>query len=126
MAQGIQLPLIAKNGRLKLLEGDAYIAQLISVALGDNESQNPFQDIGLGEFMIFGMNDSYTEAEIREKVREVFESLETDQLAKLETDDKAISFERDVAAGTLSMFVSYVNLETQEQQELEVPIPSAT
>lgn len=126
MAQGIQLPLVVKNGRLKLLDGDDYIAQLIAVALGDNESENPFQDIGLGEFMIFGINDSYTEAEIRERVREVFESLEDDQLAKLETDDKAVTFERNVAAGTLSMFVSYVNLETQEQQELEVPIPSAS
>lgn len=126
MAQGIRLPLQTKNGRLVKLSGDDYIEQLIFTALGDNETENPFQDIGLGEFMIFGINDSYTEGEIRERVKQVFESLENDQLAKLASDDKALSFERNKGTGQLVLFLSYVNLETQEQNEIEVPIPSAS
>lgn len=126
MAQGIRLPLQAKNGRLSLLSGDDYIEQLIFTALGDNESENPFQDIGLGEFMIFGINDSYTEAEIRERVEQIFEALEADQLAKLDDNENALRFERKRGTGKLSMYVSYTNLETQEQNDIEVPIPSAS
>lgn len=126
MAQGIRLPLEAKNGRLRLLSSDAYIEQIIVTALGDNESENPFQNIGLGEFMIFGINDSYTESEIRERVEQIFESLETDQLATLDSEDKALTFKRDKGTGRLKMFLSYTNLETQEQNEIEVPIPSAS
>lgn len=126
MAQGIRLPLEAKNGRLRLLSSDAYIEQIIVTALGDNESENPFQNIGLGEFMIFGINDSYTESEIRERVEQIFESLETDQLATLDSEDKALTFKRDKGTGRLKMFLNYTNLETQEQNEIEVPIPSAS
>lgn len=126
MATGIKLPLEAKNGRLVLLSGDDYIEQLIFAALGDNETENPFQDIGLGEFMIFGINDSYTAGEIRERVRRVFESLEADQLAKLGSDDKAITFEKEIGTGRLKMFLTYINLETQEQNDIEVPIPEAS
>lgn len=126
MAKGIKLPLETKNGRLVLLEGDDYIEQLIFAALGDNESENPFQDIGLGQFMIFGLNDSYTEGEIRERVEQVFASLEEDQLAKLSTDDEAITFVKETGTGKLKMFLEYVNIETQEQNEIEVPIPAGT
>jgi len=126
MAKGIKIPLSVKAGRLEQLGGDEYIEQLIMTALGDNESDNPFQDIGLGTFMIFGINDSYTEGEIRERVIQVFESLETDQLAKLASDDKALTFEKRIGEGKLVMFLEYINLETQEQRELEVPIPGAS
>lgn len=125
MAQGIRLPLQTKNGRLQLLSGDAYIEQLLFTALGDNESENPFQDIGLGQFMIFGINDSYTEAEIRERVEQIFEALEADQLAKLDDDEQALRFERKRGTGKLFLHVSYTNLETQEQNDIEVPIPQA-
>lgn len=125
MAQGIKLPLQTKNGRLQLLSGDEYIEQLIFTALGDNESENPFQDIGLGEFMIFGINDSYTEGEIRTRVEQIFDLLEGDQLARLDSEDKALTFTRKKGTGQLVMLLSYTNLETQEQREIEVPIPSA-
>ena len=119
MARGIELPTRAVNGRLKLLSGDAYIEQLVMVALGDNDSENPFQEIGLGEFMIFGINDAQEDGEIRMKVKRVFSLLEADQLARLKT----LSFE--TSGSDKLMFLDYINLETGQRREVEVPIPQA-
>lgn len=120
MARGIQLPTNAINGRLKLLSGDAYIDQLVRTALGDGDSDNPFEDLGVGEFMIFGVNNSQQDGEIRAKVESVFTSLESDQLAQL----KSINFESE--GHEKIMFLEYINLETGQRQELEVPLPESS
>lgn len=121
MAQGIQVPIKTKNGRIMLLSSDDYIDQLVRIALGDSQSSNPFQDIGLGDFMIFAIDDAMTEGEIRRRVIAVFDSLERDQLAKINQND--IIFEKPIVAGEKRMSITYTNLETQERQEIEVPIP---
>jgi hypothetical protein len=121
MARGIEIPIKPKNGRMKLLSGDGYISQLVAIALGDNDSDNPFQDIGLGgERFVFAINNEMTEGEIRERVLAVFESLERDQLAKVKKQD--ITFEVG-SGGELRMNIVYTNIETQERPEIEVPIP---
>jgi predicted nucleic acid-binding OB-fold protein len=116
MAQGIKLPTTIKNGRLELVSGDKYIRQLVETALGDGESENPFQDIALGEFMIFEINDPLVEGRIRERVESAFKSLERDKLAKLVT----MNFEREGAEAT--MYLTYEDLETGAREELEFPL----
>lgn len=120
MARGIELPTKAVNGRLKMLGGDEYIEQLVMTMLGDGDSDNPFQDLGLGQFMIFGINDAQQEGEIREKVKAGFAILQRDQLAKL----RKLTFDREGSESR--MFVEYVNLETGERVELEVPLPEGS
>jgi len=117
MATGIELPTKAVNGRLKLLSGDAYIGQLIKTMLGDGDSENPFQDIGLGESMIFDFNDATSEGEIRKLIEFGFQTLERDKLAKLET----LSFSSEGAKKFV--LIKYANLETGERPELDVPLP---
>lgn len=119
MAKGIKLPMRAKNGRLVLLGGDAYVEQLIFTGLADGESENPFQDLGLGEFMIFGINDKMTDGQIRERVKSMFAILARDQLAALEE----LRFEKDGA--DRKMHLGYKNLETGKRDDIEVPIPPA-
>lgn len=116
MAKGIKLPLTAKNGRLVLATGDAYIEQLIYTGLGSGDSDNPFQDLGLGEFMIFDINDQIPEGEIKRRVEAVFDVLNRDQLAMLE----AIEFQIDGADKKMNL--GYRNLETGKREDLEVPI----
>lgn len=118
MATGIKVPLRAINGRLEKLGGDAYIEQLIMTGLGDCQSENPFQDIGLGEFMIFGINDDRSTSDIRTRIAQVFALLEADQLAKLER----LTFEEE-DGHEKKAHLTYVNIETQERHEIEVPIP---
>lgn len=124
MAKGIELPIQIVNGRIKLLSGDDYIEQLILVALGECDSDNPFQDLGLGEFMIFAINAEAIEGEIRQKVRAIFSSFERDRLAKLPSASaRSIRFEQKGEEKV--MYLDYVNLETGERRELEVPLPPA-
>lgn len=122
MAQGPKLPLEIKNGRLVLLSGDDYIEQLVMVALLGGYSENPFQTLGLGDFMIFAINDSLTEGEIRQAIESVFEMLEKDQLAKLKNPDD-VQMTREDDTGKMYAEISYTNMETQERSEIEVPIP---
>lgn len=125
MAKGITLPITVKNGRFVLSEGDDYIYQLVMRALGEGESDNPFQDIGLGEFMTFDINDKQSNGLIRSRIKAIFTELESDQLAKLRTDVPGVVFEED--RGPLGnekrVLIRYVNIETQERRELDVPIP---
>jgi hypothetical protein len=116
MATGIRLPTRVKNGRLELLGGDNYIRQLVETAMGDSESENPFQDVGLGEFMIFDVNDPLSEGEIRDRVERAFDSLERDQLARLS------SIEFDRVGGEARMFLEYEDLETGKRPTIEVPL----
>lgn len=122
MAKGIRLPARAKAGRLELLGGDAYIEQLINTGLGDGESINPWNRNGLGEFMIFAVNDTEIEGEIRERVKGIFKSLERDQLARI-AGGKAIKFVSD--GGDKKLFLEYENMENGERREIEVPLPPA-
>lgn len=92
------------------------------LAFGEGESDNPFQDLGLGEFMIFGINDAESEGEIRPRAERMFESFERDQLARLENPADDIEFFQ--ARGDKFMVVRYRDLETQERVEIEVPIPT--
>lgn len=123
MAKGIALPAKTINGRLQMLGGDDYISQLVMTMLGRSDSDNPFQDIGLGDWMIFDINDRMTEGEIRERVVAGFKSLEVDQLARLDNPQKDITFIRVDGTGELYMDLVYENMETQERVELEVAIP---
>ena len=119
MARGIELPTRAKNGRLRLLAGDEYIRQLVITAMQPGDSENPFQDLGIGEDMIFEINDDLLEGEIRARAERVFTILDRDQLARLES----LRFERE--NGDLTMFVDYVDLETGERIQ-GVPVPITT
>jgi hypothetical protein len=121
MAKGIAIPFTVKGGRLQMLEGNDYVRQLLMTALGNCDSENPFRDLGLGEFMIFGINDQLSEGEIRKKIEQIFETFEVDQLAKIQDPKRDIRFYRN--AEELFCEISYVDLESQERYEISVPVP---
>ncbi|KKN81440.1 hypothetical protein LCGC14_0320530 [marine sediment metagenome] len=124
--KGIELPVRVVNGRFKLLSSDEYVDQLIRVALGNTDSENPFNPDGLGEFMIFALNDEQIEGEIEERVRTVFRILERDQIARLGRESP-IRFEEDVVKpGEKIMFIDYVNLETGGRREVDLPLSGAS
>jgi hypothetical protein len=125
MAKGIKVPTEVKDGRLVALDGDDYIEMLVSIAMGSGDSENPFQDLCLGEFMIYAINDGQPDGEIKQRVTGLFDSLEGDQLARLESQEdlKIVKGVGDEAASKF-MELSYVNMETGERRDLRVPIPS--
>lgn len=117
MARGVQLPTQAVNGRWKMLSGDAYIEQLVRVALLGSESANPFQDIGLDADVIFDINDGLLEGQISTKLERVFSIFERDQLARLD------SYSLDHIDGDVVLNLSYINLETGARvEDVQIPI----
>jgi hypothetical protein len=127
VAKGIAIPMKSKNGRLELLGEDDYIEQLVFTGLQDGESENPFQDVGLGEFMVFAINDEQTDGEIRARIVSIFAELEADQLARLDDPDTDLAFEDGTGPSGQErrVTIKYTNMETQERLDIEVPIPPA-
>ena len=116
MASGIKLPTTVRNGRLEIVSGNSYIRQLVETSLGGSESENPFQDLGLGEFMLFDINDEFLEGKIQQRVASAFATLERDQLARL----RSVRFSR--LNSTLRMFIEYDDLETGIRTELDLDV----
>ena len=119
-ATGVRILLSIKNGRLELISGDAYKQQLIRVALSNCTNNNPFQDIGLGQFMIFELNTQDVESQIRHRVLKIFESFERDHLMKIRNPHSDIKFFSEGSEKYMSL--DYFDIETQERQEITVPI----
>lgn len=124
MAQGIAVPVKVENGRMQLAKGRDYIRQLIFIALAGNDSENPWQDIGLGDY-VFGINDARTDGQIRHDIVTIFSILERDQLAKLENPDEDLIFSSDNGPLGVEKRITllYTDMETQERVEIDVPLP---
>ena len=115
MGQGIDTRFKANGqGGLKQATNNQHIMGLVSTALGPGYSSNPFQDLGLGEDMIFDIADHSNFAAIRDKVEEIFIGFERDELAALQkrSDNlKTVRVQND-SGGEYGLVVYVINLET--------------
>jgi len=85
--------------------------------MGNGDSDNAFQwGIGLGESMIFGINDPLSEGDIRQRALRALKSLEIDQLAEFSD----LSFRTEGAEKFMDL--GYNNLETGARIEVEIPL----
>jgi len=117
-AKGIATPWKAESGRLVLLEGDEFIRQLILAALGGSESTNAFQDLGLGEDMIFDQNKQVVHSQIEQRIEIAFAPLVRDQLAKY------VSSKIEAKGSEAFMEIEYENLENGDRSTIKVPYPN--
>lgn len=124
MTQGISVTLKGSGrGGLKQDKDNDHIRGLLSVALGEGESDNPFQDLGLGEDMIFDPADPATFTSVRDRIKEIFDDFERAELAKLQArpDNLKVTFDKTAPeGGAYGMIVYAVNLETDSPFEMTV------
>jgi len=114
---GISVPFQGtQTGGLSISSDDEYIRQLIMIALSDCSSDNPFQDIGLGEGHVFQPNTSRTKGQILVRVKKVFDDFELRKLARLNGRPKWLS----AVDGEAKLLISYYNLETDKPDELTI------
>lgn len=112
MAQGFSVPMRADNkGRVILPSGDQHLAELFAVAFGSGDSDNPFQEPGLGEYMIFENATEELFQDITVKVREIFGAFEDEELAKLQDRENNLTIGVGAEEGTWEMLVYFINLE---------------
>lgn len=116
-ARGIALPTRAINGRLKMISDDDYIEQLIKVALGSSETNNPFLPEGMSEDIIFAINDEIELAKVTSRVMRALQPLEEDELARF------VSLGFESINEQMNIKILYENLETGERKTVFVPLP---
>ena len=117
MARGLRIPVgPGPLGGLALVDGDVQASKVISLALGQLDNRNAFQqDIGLGsEDFVFNVQSAETRAAIRRRVVQVFADFEDRNLFRLVPN--SIAFEEDSAAQELILELRYINLESDEEE----------
>jgi len=130
MGQGIAFPFKESYGKgIEMAYGADYTRQLILVALGNCQSDNPFQDLGIDSEPIFAnLSSSGVRGWLSKKFRDIFLSLERQELAKL----IKLEFKEGVedparpASGQeaeLTAVVTYLDLEMDLEQDLAVRFP---
>jgi len=112
MAKGLAIPVRAVHGRAVLTDGADQMRKIVMLALGDGESDNPFNgsDVGLrGE--LFHLDGSAMRSLVRRSVEAHFRRFQADDRAQLVAADffKA-------QGGEVNLFVRYTDLETDEEQ----------
>lgn len=116
---GLALPFSA-NGRggLALVDGDDQLAKIIGLGLNNLDSENPFneqENLGLGDQMIFAVNDNALQAALRRSVLLLFRRLQLENRAQLSKGSPTFTIDKDTQ--TLTMHIKYINLETNKPEE---------
>jgi hypothetical protein len=120
MGKGIGTVVSAnKSGGFYQPTGNEHLFGLLQTALGSGDSANPFQDPGLGEWMIFDPLNMETFAPVQDKIREIFDDFTRQELASLqERPDNLKVIETDEAEAAILVYAT--NLETGSPFEASV------
>jgi len=119
-ASGLALPFAASGeGGAKVLYGDELILQYVRTYAADCDSDNPFQDLGIGLEAVFQISsDPAWKGQVRRKMRRMFRLyLERTNLATL----KSISFDK-TEEGVDTMNVVFISIESNEELAINIPI----
>lgn len=131
MARGMKLPIKTnRKGGAELIQGSAYLDQVIRSGLTPNTSRNPFQtgagvEVGIPEDVIFAPNDAKTMSRVRQTIKRFFNRLKQDELAQLIQGSEGISFKREYGSGDLEANVQYVDLEADQEQTVRTNLRDA-
>lgn len=119
MATGLALPVgPGPWGGLRLARGDEQDRNILALILGSDENDNAFQQgIGVGESMIFDINDPIARADILARVRRVFDKFERLKRFALREDTLRWSS----ADGEMVLEFMYVNLESDDERLFRRP-----
>lgn len=120
MGKGIATVISAsKRGGFRIATSDEHIFGLFLVALGSGDSANPFQELGLGERMIFNPLDMSTFAPVQDRIRDIFDDFSNQELASLqERPDNLKIVETDEAEAAILVYA--VNLESGSSFSMSV------
>lgn len=121
MATGLAVPPRANaTGGVALSSGNEQDNNVISIALGSDETENSFQqDTGLGEDIIFDINDPLAQAVILGRLRKIFATFT--RLKRFKLLENTINWTQ--LAGDMILTFKYVSMETDaEPQTFSAPV----
>ncbi len=120
--KGLGVPIRVEAGGLAVCAGEEQLRNIILLSLSLCESENPFQDLGIGADLVFDNDTEAVRGRIRGRVSSLFRRLEREGRARLVLGYPIFAREDD----GLVVQLRYINLETTEEAELELLYGSAT
>lgn len=116
MATGLRVPVgVSSGGGSALADGEENDRKVIYTALGACDSENAFQQgIGLGDDMVFDLNDNGVRARIMRRLVAIFDDFE--RLRRYKLRRETVRWTRDSASQELRLEFRYFNLETDEEK----------
>ena len=119
MAEGFSVPVrVNQGGGVKTEVGTDQLDKIIRLAFSAGDDDNPFQDLGISESIIFQVNDPSTHGVLRSRVRAILQKF-ADRI-QLEPS-KGIQI-RENAAGEVNLSFDYIDLETNELRDLTLTL----
>jgi hypothetical protein len=114
--RGLAIPVgVTKQGKSRTVTGEENDRKIIFTALGGNDNQNAFQqDPGLGNEMIFEINDEVIRARIRQRLVDVFADFDRQNRYRLA--EETIEWSENEGEGELVLSFDYFNVESDEVQ----------
>ena len=116
MPVGFRLPVGASNsGGMHLEDGDENDRKIIAIALGSDDNENAFQqDVGLGDFMVFAVDDPEIRGKIMNRIRRIFKRFEAQKRFKL--FPSTVRWLTDDESGEVTLEFKYLNIESDEEK----------
>jgi hypothetical protein len=126
MPSGISLPVRANlGGGLSIASGNEQDRNVISLALASNDNENAFQQsIGLGQDMIFEINDPAARADKLAKLRRVFDRFE--RLKRFKLIENTIRWDDGAVDGESVLAFKYIALESDSIRDFDQKYSSPT
>lgn len=111
MATGIAIPARPnRRGGFARSVGSNNVKKLLAIALGNNDSDNAFQELGL-RGVIFDPGDETTFADVAEQIRRIFEGFRLAEIAVLQDRSDNLVVEQR-GEGEYEMRLYFIDLET--------------
>lgn len=116
MPTGLSIPIgVAHGGGLRLSDSDDNDAKVIKLALGSDDNANAFQqNIGMGEGMIFDIDDPTSRARIVRRLVDIFRRFEAQQRYILRPS--TIRWDKGEEQTTVLSFL-YVQIESDSEKQ---------
>ena len=123
MPKGLAVPVyVNKGGGAKVQPDDTQLDKLIVLAVQEGDDDNPFQDLGLSQRIIYDINDDGSKFDVKGDVERVLKSF--DGRMKLDDDGVVIAEEQNDARtseGEMNVSFGYFNLEVDDERDFAIP-----
>lgn len=120
MPTGLRMPVgVDGTGGAALSSGDAQNQKIIKIALSDCDSDNAFQDIGLGNWMIFEIDAPEVQARALNFIRRIFRQFRAEQRYKLL--ERTIQFTK-TTEGELDLEFKYLDIESDQESTFRASV----
>lgn len=120
MPTGLRMPVgVDGTGGAALASRDEQNHKIIKIALSDCDSENAFQDIGLGNWMIFEIDAPEVQARALNFIRRIFRQFRAEQRYKLL--ERTIQFNK-TTEGELDLEFKYLDIESDQESTFKASI----